>query len=105
MHSFILLASAIEKGIIYGVRDPSSLSNLPKIPENDNGFKYLTYYLNGRIRSIATDSKRKVAFIATSFQIQAIHNYSLLKSDLYELSTEFYGKSDDTGEISKFICL
>lgn len=94
------LAYTFEKGIIYGVRNPSSLSNLPKIPENGNGFNYLTYYLIGKIRSIATDPKRKVAFIASSLQIQAVHNYSLLKSDSYELSTEFYGKSDDTGQIA-----
>lgn len=94
------LAYTFEKGIIYGVRNPSSLSNLPKIPENGNGFNFLTYYLIGKIRSIATDPKRKVAFIASSLQIQAVHNYSLLKSDSYELSTEFYGKSDDTGQIA-----
>lgn len=97
---YLLLASTFEKGIIYGVQEPSSLSNLHKIPQNENRLNYLTYYFGGNIRSIASDSQRKIIFIATSFQIQAIHNYSLLKNDSYEFSTEFHGKSDDTGEIA-----
>lgn len=97
---YLLLASTIEKGIIYGVQEPSSLSNLQKIPQNEKRLNYFSYCFDGIIRSIASDSQRKVVFIATSFKIHAIHNYSLLKSESYVFSTEFNGKSDDTGEIA-----
>lgn len=69
----------IEKGIIRGVLEPSSLSKR---------FQHLTYYLMEKLRAL----QRKVVFLAISFQIQAIHNYSIFKSDPYDISTEFMSK-------------
>lgn len=69
----------IEKGIIHGVLEPSSLSNR---------FQHLTYYLMGKKRAL----QQKGVFIAISFQIQAIHNYSIFKSDPYDISIELMSK-------------